>query len=636
MDLRAVIPITGLLAGCARDPVCVDLTPHDGITNHVQTFEVALDPARRLLYSTALGSSAALVYDADSLEVLQDLPLGDGPLNTPDLELDPAGNVWIVSNTDPAVVHFDVESGDRTLFWDDLLGARDLAPRAAGGVVVLGRSAGSNSSLVAYGADRELVATLDLEVSARGLVPMEGGEQVGVATDDGVLIVLDSLDLAELQRCELALERPQRGAQLDDGTVVLAGESSIGTACQGVPQGWLVGTENMEVLSLGAEALVLDRIGDEPGHDPNLGIARRIDPQQGVVDSFVTAKNTGFGVLDPATGRLWVNSEGTSELVAYDPTSGERLDAIRTGTFLDGLAVDPEDSSVLYATGRLSDTFVRIEGTEEVASTREIHWPYSPVVDLQRDLLWVMSQTECTLHAVDREDLSLQLSIDPGLGSNTLLTFGALTMHMDRGTLFFAEPQRDVLLEIHPDSGAELQRWELGGPLIDDPDEVGELALRVAPGSQAVYVIRSNDARLQRADPSTGSLETVFLPDDVVKALGEGHRTDFVRHYPEDGILFVGGKAVRMDSLERAPERDLEVTRLAGRHPRHEDQYIAVDDAKQSIIRVREDGEVLGSIGFAAHELHATVFKVSPEESAVYMTRALHGNVCSFPLRSLR
>jgi hypothetical protein len=629
------LALIAMLIGCANDPVCVDLRPHEDVGNHVQTYEVAMDPDRRRVYTTALGSSVLLVYDADSGAVLQDMPLGNDPLNTPEVELDSSGNVWVGANTDPPLMHFDVESGDRTILWDELSGARDLAPRAAGGMVVLGRSASSNNAIVAYDAELQPVASFETDSSVRGLVPMDDLEAVGVTLAEGDLLVLSSDDLTELRRCEVAIDRPWHGAQLDDGTVVLSSESAIGTACVGQPRAWLDGQENMEVLPMGDHALVLDRLGYEQGFDPNLGIGRLVGPD-GIIGAFPTAKNTGFGALDPVTGSVWVNSEGTSEVLAMDPTTGAFSVAVRGGTFLDGLTADPEDSSVLYATGRLSDTIVRIEADEATASTAQIHWPFSPVLDLQRDLLWVLSHTEGTLHALDRDDLSLQRSIDPGLGSNTLLSFGNIMMHMDRGTLFFAESQQDLLLEIDPDSGAELGRWDLGGPIITDYDEVGELAMRVAPGSEQVYVVRSNDARVQRLDPGTGELETLFLPQDVADALSDGHKTDFLRHYPSEGLLYLGGKAVRLGTLERWEAKDLPVTRIAGRHPTRQDQWIAVDDSRRHIVRLDHDGEELGSIGFSRHELYATVFKVSTEERSVYMTRALHGNVCSFPVRELK
>lgn len=624
-----------LLLGCAREPICVDLRPHEDIGNHVQTYEVAVDAERRRVYTTALGSSVLLVYDADSGAVLQDMPLGNDPLNTPEVELDLAGNLWVGANTDPPVMHFDVASGDRTILWDELSGTRDLAPRASGGMVVLGRSDSSNNAVVAYDADLQPVARFESDASVRGLVPMDSLQAVGLTLADGELLVLSSEDLSELSRCPVAISRPWHGAQLDDGTVVLSSEGAIGTACVEHPQAWLMGQENMEVLSMGDHALVLDRLGFEDGFDPNLGIGRLVGPD-GLIDAFPTAKNTGFGALDASTGLVWVNSEGTSEVLAMDPTTGAFSMAVRGGTFLDGLTADPDDTSVLYATGRLSDTIVRIEADAATASTTAIHWPFSPVLDLQRDLLWVLGHTEGTLHALDRDDLSVQRSIDPELGSNTLLTFGNIMVHMDRGTLFFAESQQDLLVEIDPDSGEELGRWDLGGPIITDHDEVGELALRVAPGSEQVYVVRSNDARVQRLDPGTGDLETVFLPQDVADALSDGHKTDFLRHYPSEGLLYIGGKAVRLGNLERWGDKDLPVTRLAGRHPTRREEWIAVDDSRQSIVRMDQDGEELGSIGFARHELYATVFKVSEEERSVYMTRALHGNVCSFPVRDLK
>ena len=629
------IALIAALMGCSKEPVCVDLKVRDDMSNHVQVYEVAIDQQRRRVYSSALGSAVLLAYDADTYEPVQDYPLGSGPLTTPDIEVDSDGNVWVAANTSPPVMRFEEGTGDRDILWGELVGARDLAPRAAGGMVVLGRSEGSNNALVAYDADAQPVATLELASSTRGLISMDGAQHVAVTVDEYELIVLSTDDLSEVSRCPIAMQNPWRGAQLDDGTVVLANEGSIGTACVDTPEVWRVGEENMEVVSLGDHALVLDRIGDEPGYDPNLGIGRLVDAQ-GVYGQYPTAKNTGFGAYDSATGLVWVNSEGTSEVLAMDPVTGELLEAIRGGTFLDGLAVDPDDHSVLYATGRLSDTMVRIEDDLRTADTRAVHWPYSPVLDLERDLLWVLSHTESVLHAVDREDLSAIGSIDPGLGSNTLLTFGNILIHPGRGTLFFAESQRDILLELDPGSGDELGRWDLGGPLITDPDAVGELAMRIDPDGGQVYLARSNDARVQRLDPNSGELWTVFLPDDVTNALSAGHRTDFMRLYPDEALLFIGGKAVHMEDLERWTERDLPVTRIVGRDPNHYDRWIAVDDAMRHIVIVDNDGEEHGRQVYARHELYATVFKVSPKNRSVYMTRALHGMVCSFPVKSLK
>ena len=160
--------------------------------------------------------------------------------------------------------------------------------------------------------------------------------------------------------------------------------------------------------------------------------------------------------------------------------------------------------------------------------------------------------------------------------------------------------------------------------------------MRVTPAAEEIIVVRSNDARLQRIDPDGSEVETVFLPSDVAEALGNGHKTDFLRHFPTENLLYIGGKAVQLDTLDRWEEKDLEVTRVVGRHPVKGDQWIAVDDNSRNIVRLNEEGEEVGSVTFAEHELHATVLKVSPEERAVYMTRALHGNVCSFPVSELR
>ncbi len=637
MFLKLSLPLASILAGCAREADCVLLKPMLEVQNHVQVFDLALDLERRRVYSSALASRAVLVYDADTFEVIEDLPLGTTPAPTPAVEVDRDGHLWVAANAEPALRRYSAEDGARRVYWEEIDGARAVAARASGGVVVLGRDDVSNNTLMAMDADGELVIRADVEQAASGLFALDEGERVAAALNAGEIAIYDSESLEELERCPLAFSMPWDGAQLDDGSIVVASAGAVGLAGCGerAAVAWRVGVENMEVLSLGDRAVVLDRIGSGEGVDPNLGLARSFDAS-GQVGEFATGKNTGFGAWDAQADQLWLNSEGSSETWVVDPQTGDALQTISVGTFLDGLALDPERSQVLYVTGRLSDTLVRVEGGGVTAASSQVHWPFSPVVDVERDLLWVLEHTESRILGLDRDNLSIERSIDPGLGPNTLLSFGNIMLHTTRGTLFFAESQHDLLLELDPDSGQEIGRWELGGPAIEDPDQVGELALRMDPDEGVVFLARSTDARVQRVDPDAGELLTAFLPDEVLEQLRVGHSTDFLRHFSGDGLLYVGGAAVKMDSLERWEERDLPVTRLVGRHPRHDDQWIAVDDQRRRLVRVDEQGEILGSLPFAANELHATVVRVGADTNEVYMTRALHGNVCAFPVRWLR
>jgi len=626
-----------LVAACASEPDCVSLRPLDGFENHVQVFDLAIDVERRRVYSSALGSRAVLVYDADSRQVVDQLILGEAPLTTPVLEVDLGGAVWVATDGSPALLRFDPDTQELRSYGDEIDGARAIARRADGGVVVLGRDEVSNNTLMAMDADGERVIRHDVEADATGVFPLDGGARVAVPLHEGELVIYDGSDLVELERCELSIVKATYGAQLDDGTVVVASEGAVGIAgCDGVaPLAYRDGVEIMEVISLGDHALVLDRIGSGEGVDPNLGLARSYD-RSGLLGSFVTGKNTGFGALDPRTELLWLNSEGSSEVLVMEPDDGELVEAIRTGTFLDGLAIDLALPGVTFVTGRLSDTVVRLEGDAVTATTGEIRWPWSPTPDAERGLLWVLEHTDSRVHGLDWDDLNVVHSIDPGLGPNTLLTFGNLDLHPELGTLFLADSQRDLLLELDPDSGLELTRWELGGPLIDDPDEVGELAVKIHPDALVVYTGRSNDGRVQRLDPSTGELREASLEAGLLGELRAGHSTDFLELWTGADLLYVGGFAFDATTLERLDELDLDVTRMIGPHPTKAGHSIAIDDDERLILRIDEGGRVRGRVEFASIELHATAAKVDAADERVWMTQALYGQVCAFPVADLR
>ena len=626
---------TLLATGCPVRPFCLFLGPDEDQPNHVQPFEIGVDPTARRVFSTSLGSRTVAVIDADEQVVDRMLPTGSRPLAYPDIAVDEHGIAWVTARQVPPVLRYDLDTGERTDTAAQLARTGTGIPAPGGGVVLLGFEGDGTQALVLIDGGGEVVTHRTLEHGAFWILPVDDDHIGLLRRFDGALCCDDGFELLSLpslepvSTCDLPFPS-QRGAALDDGSVAVADKFHLGfVGCDGeAPVGWTVGAENKDVISLGDVAMVLDRTGSGEGWDPNWGVARILD-RDGVIDdrTFVTGKNTGYGALDPTTGLVWANSEGTTEVLALDPLAGEVVAGIRTGTFLDGLVTDPEADGVIYATGRLSNTFARIDNGEWTTEHTDVPWPFSPQVDISRDRVWVISQLESTIHGHRRSDLAPEVVIDPGLGTNRLLTFGTLALHPSRQTLFFAHSATDQLLEIQPDTQQVLATWDLGGPLIEAWDDIGELLVRVEGGSGVLIVCRSNDGRIQRIDPDAPDVQTVWLQGEDAVALGEGNAVDFAVVVPRQDLLYVGGLALDANTLERLPDRDLDVHRVVGPHPGKPNQLLVVTH-ENHLARLSRDGVKLGSVPFAAHDLHSTVFRIDGKNDAVAMVRAHDAYVC--------
>jgi len=623
-----------------REAACVTLTPYGDLGNHVSPFEIAVDSRNRRIYSTSLSNRTLAVFDADSHALLGMYPVRSTAQVRPDVIADATGPVWVLGERDPTVVRFGHEQWDRRQYAQLFDMSSAGVALEEGGVLVLGANESGEQSLQRFDANGDLGLSVQLEAHTHGVFALAGGRVALPSRDwesEG-LHVFDASSLELVQRCTLPFEA-FRGAQLDEGTIVVSGDTDIGTAgCDGTPAvAWAAGVENRDVIAVGDLAVVLDRVGSGEGADPNLGLARLVN-RGGVLSdlTFPTAKNTGFGALDTTTGLLWVNSEGSSELVAYDPTSGQERARLRTGTFIDGLAVDPQAEHGYVVTGRLSNTLLRLEHGQISAQTDTVRWPFSPVFDPGRDLVWVLSQTESTVHGLGRADLEPARVIDPALGSNTLLSFGSLLLHPKRDTLFLAHSQLDLVVELDPVQGSELGRWELGGPAILDEEEIGHLAQLVEPGTGALLLVRSNDGRVQRLDPSTGLLSTTWLDAAELDAATGGVVVDIATVLADADLLYVGGMALDTRTLSRRAEADLPVSRLLGVHPWDREHLLGVSTDGTVLHELERDGTIVGSHPHTASEQKAQTFRLVPHQDSIVTVRSQHARMCWFGLDQLR
>ena len=618
------------LLGCSSEPRCVYLGPDEFIPNHTQPFEVAVDADRRIGYNTGLASRGVATFDLDTHELLSVKPYADQPLRYPDVEVDELGNVWVITRSEPTVIRFDPYTNHRLQIFEPLSHAGTLLPVPGGGVVVLGFTEAQEQVLALFTVGGELAELHYLDEQAAGAMSLSSG-QIAVFSrsggDEGFRIH-DLPSLEPVGTCAVAFGA-YHGAELDDGTLIVAKETAVGTVgCGGDDaRSWSVGTENHEVISLGDRAIVLDRIGVE---DANWGVARAVDadgPIEGT--EFSTAKNSGYGALDTQTGALWINSEGTTELWAVDPDDGARLGTVVTGAFLDGLALDRERRE-FYVTGRLSNTVALVTEDGIMAQTDATFWPFSPTVDPDRDTLWVLSQADGVIHGYDRDDLDLRVEIDPGLGRNVLLTFNSMVMHPLRKTLFLAHAEADQVAEIDPDTGDVLDIWDLQGPAIGDPDEIGHLMMRIHAATGALFICRSNDARVQRLDPLLDTLDTVWLDESVADELAAGNSVDFAGMLQEEPLLYIGGHAVDGTTLIPLPDRDLPVSRVIGPHPDDNDDLLAVATDRKRLVRIDATGAEKDAVAFTGKELHSAMFRIDKDRRSIAMVRASDARLCWF------
>ncbi len=642
--------VLALLGACTRLPPdrptqfrkapCQTFEPNRGLGNHLNPFEIAVDVEHRRIYSTSLANRTLGVYDADTHEILGMYPIRERALVRPDVVPDATGAAWVLGSSVPAVVRFAHHEDGRTQFTEPFVQTVRGVPLAEGGILVLGTTEAGEQRLQRFEWDGSVGPSYDVAERGLGLFTLLDGS-IGLLAADwrgAGLQRLDSETLEPLDSCELPFPA-SRAAQLADGTIVLSSDTAIGLAgCDGAPpSSWEIGVENKDVVSLGSYALVLDRVGSGEGVDPNLGLARVVDAD-GVHEErgFVTAKNTGYGAYDGQQGLLWVNSEGTAEVVAYDPTTGTERARIRTGTFVDGLAVNQDASRSYFATGRLSNSVLRIDEGEIVAESFEVRWPFSPVLDRDRDRLWVVSQTEATLHALAPSELTLLQSVDPGLPSNALLTFSSLVLHPERGTLLFAESAADLLLEIDPVSGEELGRWSLGGPSIEDPDAIGQLEAIVDPAGDAMLLVRTSDGRVQRLDLATGSLHTAWLGAAELTASAGQNTVGIARLLEDSGLLYVGGLALDASTIERRPEHDLRIRRLIGAHPAADGHLLAVSGDGRAIVEIERDGTLVATQPFSSRELNAPTFRINEAQECVVVVQSQDARLCWFSFGRIR
>jgi hypothetical protein len=486
-------------------------------------------------------------------------------------------------------------------------------------VAVLGRAAEEEVdrlALISPGGGLELEEVLP--TSGLALAPTRNAE-LGLllkGTEGPGLEALElrsDLDLALGSRCNvLAEELPEASfawmAQLEGGDWAISQETRL--SLLRCPSGeWSqleVGRENRSAIALpGGGFASLDRIGADGTHDPNWGLLRRYTSELSRVgEVWPTGKNSGYGALDPETGLVWMNSEGTAELWAMEPESGALVHRVRLGEHIESVAVEEEGRQIWFS-GRLSNLHGRIDlDSGELRRVSDlITWPVAPV--MAEGWLYLLDQLNSTLHRVDPQSLEVAERWELGLSVNTLLTLSDMAWSPERGTLLIAQAADDLLLEFDPAEGRELARWELAGPAISEPDMAGRV--EVVPLGDAAVVVRSTDGALSRVDLESGDVLGGDLPDGGIAALRSAHLLDATCLSEDGSRLWVGRFALDPADLGLLWELESGVDLIL--HDAGEGELLAWRDQPDSLVVLDAEGAILrgrelpddpfGNAGFA-------------------------------------
>ena len=523
--------------------------------NHLLPSSIAIDNENGIAYSFSLGFGNIAVTDLATRTVREVIEV-DHALGVTSLEVDKNHYLWLlVAQSQQPLFRMDPNTGETQVVDYDLSGIAGLIPREDGSVIVIGFSGAGHDRGSTPGESEPIMLVLneDLEVTSSTTLPYTvkavsqtqhgGGFALAVASDPPAVQIWSTEQLEQVGRCRLGIS-PTALAPLSNGNFAAISLYQVGIAtCDGSPaQNHIAGRENKSVFTRGDGFLVLDR---QSASDPNWGEIRWYDAElNALAEPVLSGKNSGFGDLELEAGQLWMNSEGTTELLAWSLDQDSFVDHIRLGAHVESLAASPSDDSRIVVAGRLSGTLSMLDlpSSDSTPFEHSLTWPVSPCwVD---DTVWVIDHLSSSLHAFSDDTLE-QLAEYPYDGTHdTGLTFADIRFHEGRGTLFVTNAPDDRLLEIDPATGARLNEWPLGGAPFVDENRVARL--EILWDDARVFVVRGLDGRISRIDLETGETETVALLQGVDPG---GAQLRVARMSDDQETLWVRGYAVDPDTL---------------------------------------------------------------------------------------
>lgn len=551
-------------------PLFADATVSLAVTpfpNLLLPFDVAVDAAHRRLWVTSLYSDVVGAVDLDQHELLGVYELPADRYGYPVVAADGDGNAWMAGDDGLVRIAPDGTMTSLPLDWtiDELAGGPGTSV-----YIAADDESGSGSKIVALvDADGAISQQASFEGGITAIVPGDDGTLAlgRVAADLSTAVLVVSAETFEVQdECASPFTSSSIYAMSSGDYFVLA-DTTVGIApCgRGDPVSVAIGEENKSAVIGESSITVFDRIGDETTGGRSVGIARVLDNRLHVTSTFPTGKHSGYGGVDAQTGEAWVNSEGTSDVLAFDPLTGERTAAVRLGEHVESFAV----SSVLgvgWVTGRLSGLIARVD-FETGAVLRASEGPLWPTCPTWRDgVLYVLDQIGGDLYLYDPETLALQSTLALGLPPNDDLDFDDLVYSDARGSLLLTIGTENLLVEIDPATGAELGRFELGGVAPPEGLTVGRLEV-LTRGAEA-WTIRTSDSTATHVDLDSGVLTTATLGSEAQVIAAQYSLVPRLGWLAADrSALYFGALAFDPDSLAPTADRDLHGTRVIGEPP---------------------------------------------------------------------
>jgi len=535
-----------------------------GFLDHLLPTGLAVDTANGLGFSVSLSMPTLSVFDMNNGTLLDVVDLEYQPAY-PRISVDGGGTVWLSNSRNDAGFGYVPSTQEFIQPPTGFAKTNDVLGLPGGGAVYVGVLADGSSVVRSIGSDGHLVA--------QGLYPDELLRTVVVANDGiGVLavspdggarvLVLGPGDLQELSVCE-GLRGGSFMVQLpDESWVVSDTEAIFHSDCAGNTSTVTIGNENHQVFVIDDEIVLLDRIGDLDVAGASWAVTRHLSLDLEVKpEVYSVGKNSGFGGYDHRLEQLWMNSEGTGEVWAVDVSTGDVNHRLRLGTHLDQMAIDPAQEDVVWVTGRLSSSVVRVDMStgEQVSSYNEIDWPVGPVI--AEGSLWVVDGLSSNIYQLNPDNLEIDRVIEMSLPENPLLAISHMGWSEARGSLFLSHGGTNSLYEIAPSTGTIVNSWPLAGELITDTELAG--LVEVFVDGDYVYVARLFDGEITRVDPEvpdsvvTGKLSS----SDLLELAGLSWDLLFV----EGDTLFFGPFAFESAGLRRTPENDVAATHIIGR-----------------------------------------------------------------------
>ena len=554
--------------------------------NHLLPLYAHVDPDGRSAWcvSRMLGTTAQV--DLDTAELVQVLPryssehaptriVGDGP-----------DRAWQVRNGTPALLRIEAEKGTMRAVDAELTAASDVLRLDDDRLVVAGTAGNGGYALKVLDGELEVTDTVELEIKALQLEARDA-DTFGVMMQGGRVDLRNRDDLQLVGTCTAPFVGNNGGnslAALDTGDFVVTDDTAVGiVSCDDdEPLEIVAGNENKDVVALGDEFVVLDRIG---GTEPNWGEMRRYGAQLATMAGpFSTGKNSGYGGLDTVTGLVWMSSEGSTEMWAVDPETGDVAHRVQLGIHVESATADPARTGRVYVSGRLSDNLFWVDMTtgEQLTADLDFHWPVKPRV--YGDRLWVVDHLDAVLYELDLDTLDVVAGHDLGLSTNVSLTLSDLAVHEARGTLLVTHGWDNVLVEVDPASGQVVSRWDLGGEVLDK-DESGRLEVKAGP--DRVFTVRSADGRITSIDPDLA--EAVATAAPVESLVPESTRLQYAALAEDGSLLYVGPYAIDPDTLERVTGQDRTWTFAAAER---DGLWVAWRADDSSVILVDGAGEI--------------------------------------------